>query len=144
MIFFHLHKWSEWDAHYMNKRVSVHDKTLYRFCRTCGDTEYKIIELDCTKHRRTGKWCGMCALTIERNKDIAFFNSLRYYESMKGITGRKPNYEMIEKVKALREQGMSYREIHKKLNRRLQSVYIWANYDVEARKEKEKLDKSVT
>jgi transposase len=44
--------------------------------------------------------------------------------------GRKPNIEMIKKVKALKAQGLSYRTIEKITGHQIKTIYRWLRYDL--------------
>lgn len=126
--------WSEWIEEIHNNQVWVHDKRLYRYCTKCGKSESKVIRIDCTHFRRTGKYCSSCLSIINENRKLDNVPILEYNEVNRNImnmAGRKPNIRMIRNTQKYREQGMTYREIAKKTRRGLKIVHFWANYPID-------------
>lgn len=47
------------------------------------------------------------------------------------ITGRKPNVEMIRKVKEYRDQGLSFSKINKLTGVNVKILHFWSKYPLE-------------
>lgn len=118
-IMFHTHKWSEWQESPLNKNVWAHEKDIYRFCSECGERENKILTIDCTQFKRTGKWCIHCAPIaeeIERGLDKTAYQC--YHENMEkrqnklGLKYQEPLTNRNQNIyKLVTEKGMSYQAI---------------------------------
>jgi hypothetical protein len=130
------HEWSDWEKHYMNDRVWVHVKTMYRHCNKCGESERKIVDIDCTQFRRGRGWCGTCESTIKNHPQLAKIPYFSYTYVMKP-KGRLPKIEDVKLVKLFRslKEPLTMREIvqfyHKRGRKEvnLKTVWNWANYD---------------
>jgi hypothetical protein len=87
---FHRHSWSKWGESCLNHYVGHHCKTIVRYCDECGESESRVMALDCTRHRKIGKWCDYCATIIELNPSLAILVALVYPTDMsKKIPGPK-------------------------------------------------------
>ena len=129
-----MHKWGGWIEEEHNKKVWVHDKRVYRYCAKCGEAESKVIRIDCTSFRRTGKYCRNCLVIINENRTLANVHILEYNGINLNTTtmaGRKPNIEMIKKVQGSRSKGVTYRDIQKITGHTLRILHFWSHYPLD-------------
>ena len=102
----------------MNRHVWSHAKTAYRFCRECGQEERKVVDVDCTKMKRVGRWCEGCASLLAK-KTVGEYIMPTEIKTMprsnRHISGRPLNTERLLKVRELIADGKSYGFIKKEL-----------------------------
>ena len=130
----HIHEWTKWEEEAHNDRVWVHDKRIARHCVRCGESENKVIRIDCTHFRRYGKYCPACLDIINGNRKLAGVAEMVYNRENSKIlnmAGRKPNIRMIRNVQRYRAQGLSFRAIAKKTKNDVHRIYDWAKYPLE-------------
>lgn len=135
----HKHRWSEWEEDGHNNQVWVHDKRIYRYCSKCGKAENKVIKIDCTQFRRTGRYCESCLEIINENRGLAGVGILVYNEEnlkLLSMPGRKPNYKAIKRTHELRALGYSFRKIALLEKCNVKTVFMRAKYPLDKAKKR--------
>lgn len=118
-VFVHTHRWSGWIDSPINRNVWAHEKTAYRLCEECGYSERRILDIDCTSYKRTGKWCDRCAHILERNAIPEYIMSTMTSiptKKKRPEAGRPPRVELITEVKRRLAIGQSPARIKKELS----------------------------
>lgn len=109
----HTHEWSEWEPSLFNRRVWSHVKTASRYCRKCGESESKVITVECSQQRRMGKWCERCNNVVKSLNMEYIQQKETAMPKTRGIMGRPPKIERILYIKSLFARGMTYTQVQK-------------------------------
>lgn len=121
---FHRHTWTEWQPAHHNSHIWSHTKEIYKYCRKCGEREYKLLEIFCPNLKRKGEYCHNClpyVLEIEKRRQSLTFELSRGI--INDMQKTKLEYEYLPKVERNRkicelyhEQGKTLSEISKMFN----------------------------
>ena len=115
-FWWHSHLWSEWQESGMNRHVWSHAKTAYRFCRECGQEERKVVDVDCTKMKRVGRWCDGCSSLLAKKTVGEYIMPTTMATRIKRPeSGRPARVEFISEVKRRMAEGQTHAQIKKEL-----------------------------
>lgn len=114
-MWLHKHRWSEWQESGMNRHVWSHAKTAYRFCRDCGQEERRVLDVDCTRMKRVGRWCDGCASLLAKSTIGEYIMPTMATRTKRPESGRPARVEFISEVKRRMAEGQTHAQIKKEL-----------------------------